>query len=123
MEIYNIQLTVLTSLKVVFIYAAMKPGMIFHPLRLFFDWCLKPFPVKWQLYLAKPLYDCLVCQASFWTIIFTLNIFSVSIGYLFFLFQVGGLNFILSLWIHWSHDQAKKDEPYHDEIVKEEKKS
>lgn len=116
----NLEVTILTSLKIAFMYAAMKPDMIFYPLRLFFEWILKPLPIKVQLYLSKPLFDCIVCMGSFWTIVFTLNIFSFSLEYLMFLFQVAGLNYLISTVIRFFHDQAEKDEVYHEELLKKE---
>jgi hypothetical protein len=114
--IYGLELTALTSLKIVFIYEAMKPGNILFPLRRLLEKLLSYLPEKVNLYVRKPLFSCLFCAGSLWTLFFTFNIIAFSWQYLFFIFQVAGLNYIISLPVHWFTDQAEKDLPTHNII-------
>ena len=118
----NLIVTILTSLKIFFAYGAMKPGNILFPLRQFFDWALHWLPEKVDLYLRKPLYDCVFCMGSLWGMAFTTRYFALTIDYLFLLLQVAGLNYIIASILRWYHDQAEKeeDEQAHKEIEKKE---
>lgn len=120
---YGLERVILTSLAVCFMYIAMKPGMIFFPLRLLFEKLLELLPIKMNLYLRHPFFNCIICMSSVYGILFTIDIFSFSWQYLLFIFQVGGLNFILSLFIHFFHDRAEEDVFIHKKITtKEEEK-
>ena len=88
----------------------MKPGNILFPLRQFFDWALHWLPEKVDLYLRKPLYDCVFCMGSLWGMAFTTRYFALTIDYLFLLLQVAGLNYIIASILRWYHDQAEKEE-------------
>jgi hypothetical protein len=96
---FNLEATILVSLKILFVYGAMKEGMILFKLRQFFDLILSPLPANIRLSLMHPLYNCLFCMSSFWGIIFTLYHFELSFAYLFFLLQIAGINYLLSLII------------------------
>jgi hypothetical protein len=58
------------SMKITGIYMACREGMIFGNLKArlatFFDWI---FGLKMSKIVQKPLWDCLICMSSFWTII------------------------------------------------------
>jgi len=90
----------LTSFKIMFVYVAMKEGMIFHFVPILIEHLFAALlPAKnWALtfacYARKPLYGCVICMSSIWGVLFSLNRFSFSVEYLFFLFAVGGLNYL-----------------------------
>src|SRR5437870_6419472 len=103
----GIEKVILTSLAIVFVYASMQPGMVFFFIRKFFERLLSYLPEKVNLYLRKPLFDCLTCCSSIYGILFSLHYFSISFNYLLFLFQVAGLNFIFSLFMRYFNDKAE----------------
>ncbi len=119
----SIEITILTSLKICFAYGSMKEGNIFFFMQRFFAWLLKPLPIKTQLYLARPLWQCLFCMSSVYGIIFTYKYFEFSIEYLFLILQIAGLNYLISTIIRWYHDMEEKNEPYHEERLEEEKEA
>lgn len=104
------ELTFLTSLKIVFVYAAMKEGMILFPLRRLFESMLSLAPASINFFLRKPLFDCLFCMSSIWGIIFTYFAFDFTLQYLFLILQVAGLNYLLSIAIQWFNQQIGKFE-------------
>lgn len=91
----TIQLIAITSLKIVFMWAAMRPGMVFYPLRLMIDSLLMQLPTTAMLYARKPLYDCLFCMSSVWGFLFTVHVAELSMAYLTMLLAVGGLNYLI----------------------------
>ena len=117
---YGLERTILTSLAICFLYEAYKPGMIFFPVRRLMEKALSYLPEKVNLYVRNPLFDCVVCMASVYGILFTVDIITFSFHYLLFLFQIGGLNFLLSLFIRFFHDAAEKDLSIHDVIEEKE---
>jgi hypothetical protein len=120
---YSLELSIITSLKVIFIYTAMKPGMILDFLPRFYDWLLHFLPAKAELYLRKPLYDCLFCCSSVYGILFTYQYFSFTVPYLFLILQAAGINYLVATVINWFHDQEEKNEKYHAEALYKEKEA
>lgn len=120
---YGIEKVTLTSLAVVFAYASMKPGMVFFFVRRFWEKLLSFLPERVNLYLRKPLFECLTCCSSVYGILFSLNVFSVSVDYLLFLFQVAGLDYLISVIINFFHDKAEEDLPIHHIIEAKEEKA
>jgi len=118
--VYGLERTILTSLAICFLYEAYKPGMIFFPIRRLMEKALSFLPEKVNLYIRNPLFDCVVCMSSVYGILFTVNIITLSFQYLLFLFQIGGLNFLLSLFIRFFHDTAEKDLVVHEKIERKE---
>jgi hypothetical protein len=92
-------LVLITSLKILFVWAAMQSGMILYPLRWLIDQVLFLLPVKAELILRKPFYSCVTCMSSIYGILFTLDQFEISFSYLTLLFAIGGLNYMLQLFI------------------------
>jgi hypothetical protein len=110
----SLALIAVTSLKIFFMYVAMKEGMIFHIIPRLFEKLWAALPAKnWALTLAcyarKPLYGCSICMASIWGTIFTISRFSLTWDYLLFLFAVGGLNYIIDSLIAKSKDEGKEN--------------
>ncbi len=108
-------LVVVTSFKIIFIYTAMKEGMIFHFIPRLFEHLWAALPAKnWALTLAcyarKPLYGCPVCMASIWGTLFTLSKFSLTWDYLLFLFAIGGCNYIIDSLIAKSKSDEGEEE-------------
>ncbi len=85
------------SLKILSIHLLFQQGMLLGWFRIgaanMFDWLMGP---KVSRYVQKPLWDCLPCMSSVWTIIFTLS-FDINL-----MLVVCGINFII--------DQFTQDE-------------
>jgi len=120
---FSLELTLLTSLKIIFMYGAMKPGMVFDFLPRVFDWVLHWLPMEAQLYLKKPLYDCVFCMASVWGLLFTYQYFEITVDYVFLILQVGGVNYLVATIIGWYHDQEEKNERLHEQALFKEKEA
>lgn len=67
-------LALITSLKITAIYTIVQQGMLLHPVRASvatqFD---NLFGLTISKYVQKPLWSCLPCMSSFWTVILTLS--------------------------------------------------
>jgi hypothetical protein len=87
------------SLKILFVWAAMQPGMILFPLRWVLEGMISFLPVRVMLWVRKPLFDCLFCMSSVWGFLFSIDQASLSFGYLVFLFTVGGINYLVETGI------------------------
>lgn len=86
---------IITSLKILFVYAAMRQGMILFPVRRVIDWIIEPLPPKLYLWIRKPLYDCLFCMSSVWGFIFSYNVAAFHWYYLHYLLVIAGINYII----------------------------
>jgi hypothetical protein len=79
-------------------------GNILSPMRI---WCANHFDrllgKKWSRYIQKPLWDCLPCMASIWTIVF-----SCSLNLLLIL-AVCGVMVVIEKWL----DRYNGEEAYH----------
>ena len=105
-----LQLAILTSLKILFVHAAMKEGMILFWLRRIIDSVLQPLPVLLQLWIRKPLYECLFCMSSVWGMLFTIDLWSLTWEYLQFLMAVAGVDYIIQ-WLVM--DEKEEDHGLH----------
>lgn len=92
-------LAVITSFKIVFVWAAMQEGMVLFWLRRVIDIITYLLPAWVYLRIRKPLYDCLTCMAGVWGMIFTAEYFEWSWQYLQLLFLIGGINYLLDCLI------------------------
>jgi hypothetical protein len=92
-------LALITSLKIVFVWAAMQEGMILYFVRRLIDWMITALPANVYLWIRKPLYNCLFCMASVWGFIFSFEIASFSWYYFEFLMTIAGLNYIIHAFI------------------------
>ncbi len=99
-----IESIIIISLQIVFMYGAMQEGEILFPFRKLLENIVSKFPVSWQFYLRKPLFDCLFCMSSFWGITFA---FLPLPWWLNIIFCVAGLNYLWSAFIGYLH--AAKD--------------
>lgn len=106
MECYSPQLVLFTSLKIVFVWGAMHKGGVLFPLRWLLESILNLLPLKVEMILCKPFYDCLFCMSSVWGTLFTIQYFSFSWAYLQLLLTIGGLNYILQYLLD---NERKKD--------------
>jgi hypothetical protein len=111
-----LSLAIITSLKILFVFAAMKEGMILFSLRRIIDWMIDPLPVGVFLWLRKPLYDCLFCMSSVWGIIFTYQYAAFAWHYLTLLFAVGGINYIIQTFCSKKEEEESLYEPRDDAI-------
>lgn len=63
---------IITSLIITAIHIAFKPGNVLSFLRV---WIANGLDIivgmKWSKYVQKPLWDCLPCMASVWTVVIT----------------------------------------------------
>jgi len=96
-------LSIRTSLIIVCIWAAMQEGMILHWLRLLMEYGIEELPcwisLKTKILLRKPLFDCLFCMSSVWGVLFTHHYFQFSFLYVKLILTIGGINFLISLFI------------------------
>lgn len=61
-------------------------------------------------YVKKPLFDCPMCMASFWTLVYWLYKYqSVSVQTLIMMFIVCGINTLLSSAIYYFHEEPEDD--------------
>jgi hypothetical protein len=102
-------LALITSLKIVFVWAAMQEGMILFFLKRLIDWIIVWLPAKVYLWIRKPLYNCLFCMASFWGYIFSFEVASFSWYYLEFLMTVAGINYLIQWFITATEDIVEKE--------------
>ncbi len=111
---------ILIALKIAFVYGAMQPDNILFSLRRLLEKGLSYLPEKINLYLRKPLFDCMFCMSSFWGLVF----FFVPLPlWLDVILSIAGLNYLLSTIIHYYHDQAQKDLPAHKVIEAKQEKA
>jgi hypothetical protein len=89
------EIVALTSLKIVFVWAAMKPGNILYFFRCVLEEGLLLLPVKVELQLRKPLFDCLFCMGGIWGLFFTWPLAELSWDYFFMILAVAGLNYLI----------------------------
>lgn len=69
------QAAVVISLIIVAVHVCFLQGMVLGWLRIWMANKLdKAFGLKWSRYIQKPLWDCLPCMASIWTILLTQHI-------------------------------------------------
>lgn len=102
-------LVILTSLKCLFVYEAMKEGNALSWLRILFINLLMHMPLWFEQYARKPLFDCLFCFSSVYGILFTLPYFSLTWGYLTLLFAIGGVNYLIGTFIGFIHWLMEKE--------------
>lgn len=70
-----LQTIAVLSLSITGIHAAFQQGNVLGWLRIAVaNWLDKVFGVKVSRYVQKPLWDCLPCMASVWTIVLTVSI-------------------------------------------------
>src|SRR5690242_7557171 len=100
-----LEVILLTSLKIIFIYGAMQEGEILFWLRQLLERFVALFPAKYQFYLRKPLFDCMFCMSSVWGLIF---LFLPMPLFVEIILSVAGLNYLLSALVGFLH--AAKDE-------------
>lgn len=69
-----IEHAIILSLEITALYILFQQGMLLGWFRIImaslFDGV---FGLQWSRYLQKPIWDCLACMASIWTIILTLD--------------------------------------------------
>jgi hypothetical protein len=92
-------LALITSLKIVFVYACYQEGMFLFPLRRLMDKVISYLPAKVYLWIRKPLFYCLTCMSSVYGILFTYKLASFTWEYLQFLFIIGGFNYLFGCFI------------------------
>ena len=72
---------------------------------MIFNWLYAPAKLLLVDWLAKPLFDCMVCMASFWTVfIWTVQVKPVTFELLFAILIVGGLNKLICAFLERSTD-------------------
>lgn len=101
-----LELAFITSLKVVFVWAAMQEGMILHWLRRLIDWMISPLPPKVFLWLRKPMYDCLFCCSSVYGLLFTWYYEMTILEHIELIITVSGINYIIQ-WLITDKQWAK----------------
>lgn len=86
------------SLITIGIHASTWDGMILQPIREWLDWKLSN---KYGKYIKKPLYDCLICMSSVWTVLcfFAIDFNIAELPLLVLI--VAGINTILMHLIYW----------------------
>jgi len=81
----------------ILVYASMKEGMIFFPLRQKLDDLLHR-PYLWMI--AQPIYECLTCMCSVWGTIYYFTIMAGDDpsfrGWILLVIATGGFNFMAS---------------------------
>lgn len=88
-----IECVVLVSLMITGIYVSFQDGNILSPVRVFVANGLDKFlGKKWSRVIQKPLWDCLACMASLWTIALTQR-FDIGL-----ILAVAGLNALIDKW-------------------------
>jgi hypothetical protein len=85
------------SLCILAVYSSTREGMILsRPRAAMHSFMDRIFGVVWSEWLSKPLFDCFVCMASFWTLVlspvFDVKIIDIPITML----MVCGINTIFS---------------------------
>jgi len=92
-----IEIALIISLKIIAIHVCFWDGMIFAPLiKVLYLYKLNDF-------IKKPLYGCVICMSSFWTILFYLSSDSFEISNLFpLILIVCGINSIASFALIYS---------------------
>lgn len=92
--------TVLTiSLITIGIHASTWDGMILEPIRIWLDSKLSN---KYGKYIKKPLYECLICMSSVYTIIYSVLTYGcISANTLVLIITVAGLNTLLMHFLYW----------------------
>lgn len=104
---------IITSLIITAIHIAFKPGNVLSFLRV---WIANGLDItvgmKWSKYVQKPLWDCLPCMASVWTIVIT-GRFDVLL-----ICAVCGLNVIISQALIFADEGevVHGETEYHDEV-------
>jgi hypothetical protein len=87
------------SLFTIGIHAATWDGMILEPIRIWLDSKLSN---KYGKYVKKPLYECLICMSSVWTIIYSLlNYGCINTSTFILIIVVAGINTLLMHFIYW----------------------
>lgn len=83
------------------LHVASWEGNVFGGVRAFLaTWLDRAVGKKWSRYIQKPLWDCLPCMASVWTILFTWSIDP------WLILAVCGLNSIIERIIKHPEDAA-----------------
>ncbi|HRH61220.1 MAG TPA: hypothetical protein PL045_11650 [Chitinophagaceae bacterium] len=84
--------------------------MILYPLRELLEKICESLPPEINLWLRKPLFECLFCMSSVWGILFTIPIFSFTWHYITMLFALAGFNYIVQLIIsHYGPADIEKN--------------
>jgi hypothetical protein len=69
-----IELALILSLQITAIYVCFQEGMLLGWLRIFLaNWLDKYLGSKISRYVQKPIWDCLPCMASVWTLLLALR--------------------------------------------------
>lgn len=90
-----LQLVVILSFMITGIYTAFQQGNVLGWLRIFLaNQMDKAIGIKWSRYVQKPLWDCLPCMASLWTIVLTWSVDPLLV------IAVCGLNALFDTFIH-----------------------
>lgn len=85
---------IIVSLQITAIYTVFQQGNILSPIRAWIATRLDhSIGKKWSKYIQKPLWDCLPCMSSVWTITLTWGFD------LFLILAVCGLLVILRIWV------------------------
>jgi hypothetical protein len=89
----NLTNIIILSLSITAIHVAFAEGNVLSPVRVAIANILDKISLKASRYIQKPLWDCLPCMASVWTIVLTLTIQP------FLILAVCGLNVIVEKFI------------------------
>lgn len=103
----EIEAVFIVSLKIIFMYGSMQEGHILFPFRKLLETIVSKFPVNWQFYLSKPLYDCLFCMSSVWGLLFIYIPMPLWIN---IILSVAGLNYLWSALIGFLHAKTEASE-------------
>lgn len=88
--------SLLTSLKIVLIYASFQEGMIMFPVKQWIETQIK-FEIEIGDKIYKPIWGCLTCMCSFWGFILWLIAGKdiLTWDFIWCIMVTGGINFIL----------------------------
>jgi hypothetical protein len=113
----ELTVVILVSLKILFMYGAMKEDEVLYPLRKILENFVSLFPVKIQFYLRKPLFDCVFCMSSVWGLTFVFVPLPLWID---IILSVAGLNYLWSSvigYLHEAKEQIEEGECTRDKII------
>jgi hypothetical protein len=108
-----IEQAIILSLIITGLHVAFQPGNVLSPVRVFLANGLdKILDNKWSKYVQKPLWDCLACMSSVWTIVLTWS-FDIRV-----ILAVCGLNVIISRLIERDEAMVPVEQvtEYHDDV-------
>jgi hypothetical protein len=91
-----IELALILSLQITAIYVCFQEGMLLGWLRIIWaNWLDKYLGSKISRYVQKPIWDCLPCMASVWTLLLVLRYTHDPITILQLILIVCGINVLI----------------------------